>query len=201
MREESTPRIRSEFEETAALILIVAAVYLVAGKLGLTLAFVHPSATAVWPPTGITLAAFLILGYRVWPGVFLGAFLVNATTAGSSGTSVGIATGNTLEGLCGAYLVKRFAGGRNAFDRPENIFRFVGLAGMASPVVSATIGVTSLSLAGYANWSNYGYIWWTWWLGDAGGNLIVAPLLVLWSVRPRTGWNRRVWLEAILLLL
>src|SRR2546426_5632305 len=105
--------------------VVLAVVYFCAAKLGLRLAYVHPSATAVWPPTGITLAAFLILGYRVWPGILLGAFLVNVTTAGSFGTSVGIATGNTLEGLCGAYLVNRFAGGRNVFDRPENIFRFV----------------------------------------------------------------------------
>ena len=184
----------------AVLIVLVAAVYFVTGKLALTLAFVHPSATAVWPPTGITLAALLILGYRVWPGIFLGAFLVNITTAGSFGTSGGIATGNTLEGLCGAYLVNRFAGGRNVFDRPENIFKFVVLAGMASPLVSATLGVTSLSLGGYADWSNYGYIWWTWWLGDAGGSLIVAPLLVLWPVRPRTVSSLKILLEATLLL-
>jgi len=183
------------------LILLVAAAYFVTGSLGLKLAFVHPSATAVWPPAGITLAALLILGYRVWPGVFVGALLVNVTTAGSLGTSVGIATGNTLEGLCGAYLVNRFAGGRTAFDRPENIFRFVVLAGIVITPVSATIGVTSLSLGRYADWSNYGYIWWTWWLGDAAGILIVAPLLVLWSVRPRTRWNRRVLFEAFLLLL
>jgi len=183
------------------LIISVAAVYFVTGSLGLKLAFVHPSATAVWPPTGISLAALLILGYRVWPGILLGAFLVNITTAGSFGTSVGIATGNTLEGLCGAYLVNRFAGGRNVFDRPENIFRFAVLAGMVSTLVSATIGVTSLSLGGYADWGTYGYIWWTWWLGDAGGTLVVAPLLLLWSVKPRTGWNRRVLFEAILLLL
>src|SRR5437870_8108924 len=181
-------------------VLGLAAIYLLAGKLGLLLAFVHPSATAVWPPTGITLAAFLLLGYRVWPGVFLGAFLVNITTAGSVGTSGGIAAGNTLEGLCGAYLVNRFAGGRNVFDRPENIFKFVVLAGMASPLVSATLGVTSLSLGGYADWSNYGYIWWTWWLGDAGGSLIVAPLLVLWPVRPRTVSSLKILLEATLLL-
>jgi len=81
---------------------VLAAVYFVAGKFGLRLAFAHPSATAVWPPTGIALAAFLILGYRVWPAVFAGAFLVNITTTGSLATSVGIGVGNTLEGLLGS---------------------------------------------------------------------------------------------------
>src|SRR5437016_12610359 len=84
----------------------LAAVYLLAAKLGLMLAFVHASATAVWPPTGIALAAFLVFGYRVWPGIFAGAYLANITTAGTVATSLGIAAGNTLEGLTGAYLVK-----------------------------------------------------------------------------------------------
>src|SRR2546422_8893105 len=96
-------------------VLGLAAIYLLAGKLGLRLAIVHPSATAVWPGTGIALAALLLLGYRVWPGIFLGAFLVNLTTAGSILSSLGIASGNTLEALLGAYLVTRFANGRRGF--------------------------------------------------------------------------------------
>ena len=87
----------------------LAAVYFAAAKVGLRLAFVNPSATAVWPPTGIALAAFLIFGVRVWPAIFAGAFVANLTTAGSVLTSIGIAGGNTLEGLLGAYLVQRFA--------------------------------------------------------------------------------------------
>jgi hypothetical protein len=85
-----------------AIIAILTAVYLIAGKLGLMLAFVHASATAVWPPAGITLAALLVFGYRVWPGVFAGAFLTNDTTAGSVAPSIGIAAGNTQEGQVGA---------------------------------------------------------------------------------------------------
>src|SRR5881409_714983 len=95
----------------------LAAVYLLAAKLGLMLAFVHASSTPVWPPTGIALAAFLVFGYRIWPSIFLAAFLVNATTAGSILTCVVIAAGNTLEGVVGAYLVNRWAGGRRAFDQ------------------------------------------------------------------------------------
>src|SRR5437773_6993766 len=64
-------------------LLVLGGVYVVAGKLGLALAFVHASASPVWPPTGIALAATLLLGYRVWPGLFLGAFLVSVTRAGS----------------------------------------------------------------------------------------------------------------------
>src|SRR5437762_7770491 len=92
-------------------LLVLGGVYVVAGKLGLSLAFVHASASPVWPPTGIALAAFLTLGYRVWPAVFAGAFVVNIGTAGAVATSLAIALGNTLEGLLGAYLVIHYANG------------------------------------------------------------------------------------------
>jgi signal transduction histidine kinase len=174
-----------------AIIAGLTAIYFAAGKLGLSLAFVHASATAVWPPTGIALAAFLFLGPRVWPGVLIGAFLVNLTTAGSPLSSAGIAVGNTLEGLLAAYLVERFANGRHAFERLRDVFRFAFLAALIGPVVSATIGVTSLCATGNAQWSDFGPIWLTWWLGDAGGALIVAPLLIIWANDPRPpSWNR-----------
>lgn len=179
-------------------IALVPIVYIIAGKLGLQLAFVHPSATAVWPPTGIALAALLVWGYRVWPGIFIGAFLVNVATEGSTATSVGIAMGNTLEGLMGAYLVNRFAHGCQAFDRPTDVFKFAALAGVGSTLVSATIGVGSLAWGGYADWVNYGAIWRTWWLGDMAGALIVAPVLILWSTSLRVHWHWEQAMEAAL---
>jgi integral membrane sensor domain MASE1 len=143
----------SQKKNNPAAIGILALVYFAAGKLGLTMAFVHPSATAVWPPAGIALAALLIVGHEIWPGILLGAFLVNLVTAGSVATSLGIATGNTLEALLGAFLVTKFAGGRNAFDREQDTFKFAVLAGMLSTTVAATFGVTSLCLGGFAKWS------------------------------------------------
>src|SRR5205807_2111195 len=128
---------------------VLAAAYFGAGKLGLKLAFVNASATAVWPCTGIALAAFLIRGYRAWPAILAGAFLVNLTTAGSAATSLGIAVGNTLEGVVGWYLVSRFAGSHRAFERAQDVLKFAFLAGMVSTTVSATVGVTTLALAGF----------------------------------------------------
>src|SRR6266853_2754158 len=180
--------------------LALAIVYFIAGKLGLRLAFVHASASSVWPPTGIALAAFLVLGYRVWPAILCAAFFVNVTTAGSVATSLGIALGNTLEGLVGAYLVSRFANGRRAFGSARDTFRFAILAAMLSTAVSATIGVTTLSVAGFAGWNDYGRIWSTWWLGDAVGALVVAPVVLLWSADPKVRWNRGQALEALALL-
>src|SRR2546427_106420 len=160
---------------------VLGGVYFAAGKLVLRLAFEDASATAVWPPTGIALAAMLLYGYRVWPAIFVGAYLVNATTEGSVWTSLGIAAGNTLEGLLGVWLVRRWASGRDVFARAWDIFKFVALAGLFSTTVSATVGVTSLATAGYANWERFGVIWLTWWLGDVAGALVVTPVLVLWG--------------------
>jgi diguanylate cyclase (GGDEF)-like protein len=190
----------------AVVLAALAGVYFIAGKLGLKLAFVHPSATAVWPPTGITLAVFLILGYDVWPAITLSAFLVNFTTAGSVASSLGIAAGNTLEGLLGAYLVNRFAHGRHACERAADIFRLVALAAVFSTTVSATIGVTTLCVTGFASWLQYGSIWLTWWLGDAVGALVVAPAILLWTAGPSSvagplaRWTPRQMLEAAAVL-
>src|SRR5262245_38789862 len=127
---------------------IVTLVYFVVGKFGLMLASLHASASPVWPPAGIALAATLLFGYRVWPAIFVGAFLVNVTTAGNVATSFAIATGNTLEALAGAWLVNRFAGGRNAFDRPQGVFKFA-LAAWISSIIGPAFVVMSLGGAGF----------------------------------------------------
>lgn len=173
----------------------LATVYILAGKFGLQLAIFHPSATPVWPPTGISLAAFLLLGYWVWPAIFLGAFAVNVTTAGSMVSSLAIATGNTLEGLIGALLVNSLANGRKCFTQQGDTIKFLLLAAVFSTAVSATFGVTSLALGGYADWQRYGEIWITWWLGDVVGALIVTPAIVLWVSDRALNWNRSQLLE------
>ncbi|HUE41131.1 MAG TPA: MASE1 domain-containing protein [Chthoniobacterales bacterium] len=176
-------------------------IYFVAGYFSLKLAVVNPSASPVWPPAGIALAALLVFGYRVWPAIFVGAFLFNVATAGNFLTSLGIAGGNTLEALCGALLVNRFAGGTQVFERPQNVFKFA-LATLISTTVSPSLGITSLALGGFARWENFWQISLTWWLGDTSGELVVAPLLLLWSI-PATQrkWNRAQALEVSFLLL
>jgi len=182
-----------------AIIGALCGLYFYAGKLGLSLAVVHPSATVVWPPTGMALAAVLLLGNRVWPAIFLGAFLVNEITAGSIPTSLGIATGNTLEALFGAFLVRRFANGSAAFERSNDVVKFVVLAGMGSTIVSATVGVTTLCLGGFAPWDNYAAIWTTWWLGDMTSDIVVAPLLLVWGAAPFPRWQARSIFDAVCL--
>ena len=187
---------RNKFPTTLALALYL--LYIIAGKFGLQLAHANPSVSAVWPASGIALAALLAFGYQLWPGIFLGAFLVNLTTAGTVSTSLGIAVGNTLEAVLGCYLVTRFAGRRHCFARAPNVFRFAAWA-LVSTTVSATVGMSTLILYGIAPWQGFRALWSTWWLGDGVGDLLAAPLLLLWLANPTVNWTRKKALEGAFL--
>jgi integral membrane sensor domain MASE1 len=180
------------------MIISLGVVYFIGAKLGLRLAFDNPSASSVWPGTGIALSALLLFGYGVWPGIFLGAFFANLTTAGSVGTSLGIAAGNSLEALIGVSLLNRMAHGKAVFDRARDVLKFALLAAALSTVVSATIGVASLALGEFIQPQDFSPIWFTWWLGDTIGAILLTPLLVLWWADPRVNWNLKQTLEAAL---
>jgi signal transduction histidine kinase len=130
--------------------------------------------------------------------VLLGAFAVNFATTGDVPTSIGIAIGNMLEGVAGAWLVERFAAGRRAFERAIDTIRFFALAGIASPVISASIGVATLWLGGLMPPADAASTWLTWWLGDLGGALIAAPVVILGFGGGRPRWSRRRAIEAAL---
>jgi signal transduction histidine kinase len=174
--------------------------YFVAAKLSLKLAFVNESASSVWPVTGIAIAALLLYGYRFWPAILLGAFLANLTTPGTVLTSFCIAIGNTLEAICAVWLIRRLAHGVRAFDRAQDVFKFA-LIVTFSTLVSPTIGVTSLAVTGFADWTNYRAIWLTWWMADAIGGLVVGPLLILWMAGDKLQFYGRRILEVALLLI
>ena len=159
---------------TLAGILILAAVYFGAAKLGFLLAFVAEQVTVVWAPTGISLAALLIFGYRLWPGVALSALLANATSNEPVAVACGIAVGNTLEAVIGVALL-RLIGFHNPLERLRDVLGLVILAAGVSTTVSATIGSTCLCLSGLQPWSAWGVLWWVWWVGDAMGDLVMAP--------------------------
>src|SRR6266436_1331435 len=133
----------------------VFAVYIVAGKLSLRLASVHPSVSPVWPPTGIAIATLLMLGRRFWPSIFAGAFIVNVTTTVSIASSLGIALGNTLEAVVATSIVTRFASGRHAFEKSWDVRRVGLCAGVMRTGLAATIGDTSLTLGGFASGNEY----------------------------------------------
>lgn len=156
------------------ILVTLAAAYFVAGRLGLSLAFVHSSASAVWPATGVALAAALLFGSQVWPAVAAGAFLVNLTTSGSLTASAGMLSANSLEALAGARLLQRY-GGASAALTAQGIFRLAAYAGMAA-TLAATIGLASLAVSGLMGPVDPGTIWITWWLGDVTGAILVAGI-------------------------
>lgn len=171
------------------------------------LALEKTNASPVWPPSGIALAAVLLLGYRVWPGILLGAFFANvvaflANQAASARTIVvvssAIGLGNTLEAVVAAYLLQRWVGARSPFDRAQDVFRFTAAALLAC-CVAASVSATGIALAGIAPPFVYGTIWLTWWLGDTTGILLVTPLLLTWSDRSQPRWEFRKHIEAVLL--
>jgi serine phosphatase RsbU (regulator of sigma subunit)/anti-sigma regulatory factor (Ser/Thr protein kinase) len=182
----------------AAQVALVVAAYYGSAKLGLSLAFESGSVTAVWPPTGIALAAVVLWGNRMWPGVALGALLANGWTGVPLYAVLGITAGNTLEALAGAYLLRR-VDFRPALLRVRDVGALVGLAGGLSTTISATIGVASLLVADQITGDQVGSVWRTWWLGDLGGDLIVAPALLVaathWPFRRAPGGS----LEAVAL--
>lgn len=180
--------------------LALAAVYFGAAELGLSMAFVAEQVTVVWPPTGIALAAVLLFGYRAWPGIALGALLANAMANEPLPVACGIALGNTLEALVGAWLLHRFVRFRIALERLTDVLGLVFLAAGVSTTVSATIGVTSLCLGGVQPWDAYGSLWGLWWLGDGMGDLVMAPVLLAWAAGPRCRGRPRYLAEAAALL-
>jgi signal transduction histidine kinase len=187
--------------------LAVSLTYVVTAKLGFLLALEHTNATAVWAPTGIALAACLVLGLRIWPGIFLGAFFANVMVlANHNFQSVPVlllsfvtATGNTLEAVIGAYLVQRFISSKLPFDNTLDTIRFILLGALASPLISATIGTAGFCMY-TTDWSQYAPMWLTWWLGDAVGVLIFSPLFLTWEKRGTLYRNKGRTVEAAILV-
>jgi PAS domain S-box-containing protein len=176
----------------------VAGAYVGAGKFGIDLSVAHGVITPVWAPSGIALAALVLLGPRAWPAVALGAFVVNATSGAGAAIAAGLAVGNTLEPLLGAYLLRR-VGFRPSLARVRDAVALVVLGALASTLVSATNGVTILSLT-HTSHGSYGADWLLWWFGDATGDLLVAPLLLIaFAYRSQRVSKRRLAEFALLL--
>ena len=143
-------------------IVAVAIAYAASGKLGLHLASGSHSVTAIWPPTGIALAALVLGGYRMWPGVALGALLANLNTDAPAVTVLGIVVGNTLEALTGAFLLRRVGGFRPGLERVRDVISLVVFAAVISTMVSATIGIASLLIGGKISWAMSPSLWRRW---------------------------------------
>ena len=175
-------------------VAVLAAVYCFSGWLGLALAIPPGYATAVWPPSGVALAAILLWRPRVWPGIWLGSLLVNLWVSqkapdaevGVAGIAIAasIAVGSTLQALLGAFLLERWVGAGRLFERASTIFAFAAITAL-SCLLASTWGVTSLWLAGVVDAVAYFDSWRTWWLGDLIGIIVVTPVLLAWRPHHR----------------
>ena len=161
-----------------------------AAKFGLSLAFATKQVTALWPPTGIALAALLLRGYRVWPGIWVGAFAINALVGDSLLVAAGMAVGNTLGPLVAVLALRRFTAFAPALARVRDVLALVLFGAIMGMAITATNGVASLALGGAIPWSAYASVWWVWWVGDGMGVLVFAPLILAWATPPRPRWQR-----------
>jgi PAS domain S-box-containing protein len=179
---------------------VLAALYFFAAKLSLLLAIPPGYATAVWPPSGLAVAAILLGGNRLWPGVWLGAALANLSVHDSGIAAVLIGTGNALEALVAAALIRRSMGVPQRFESGEDVFKFVAVAAAAS-ALAAAIGVSAIALTGSTGLTDFASNGWTWWQGDLTGIIVFAPLILFWTARPSRGLSTSKKIEATLFAL
>src|SRR5438874_7804078 len=161
---------RSQLAADVGKNLLVGGVYYLAAHLSLRLALVGRNVTPLWPPSGIAVVAFLLFGWRVWPGVALAAFLVNLPISASALPAAATALGNTLAPLVAAELLER-AGFHREIDRLRDAVAIV-VAALGAMTVSATIGAAALVLADSIPSREFPSAWAVWWTGDAMGVLV-----------------------------
>lgn len=178
----------------------VLAAYVLAGEIGLAVPFTSGNISPLWPPAGVALAAMVILGYRIWPAVALGAFLVNFFTGIPHLAAAGIALGNTVGPLCGAWLLRQLPRFQPSLTRLRDVLGMSILGAFCGTAVSATVGASVLFLTGVNAWSGLGSAWLMWWLGDAMGVLIVTPLVLTFTGLMAIWEDRRLVEFACLLL-
>jgi PAS domain S-box-containing protein len=180
-------------------VALLAGIYVLSGKLGFQASAVHPVVSSAWPPSGISLAALLLMGTRFWPGITLGAFLVNLLGGVPPLAAAAIATGNTLEALVAVRLLAS-AGFKLPLERVRDVFILVLLAAIAATPVSATIGTTILTLAGGQPQLPATTTWLAWFSGDAIGILLLTPLILTWATGTQRRLSARDVMEASVLI-
>lgn len=177
------------------MLLLLSATYFAAARLGLSFDALGGIATSVWPPTGIALASLLLGGLDLWPAVAAGALAANLLSRIPWWAAGLIATGNTLEAVL-AVVVLRQVGFDRRLERVGDVLKLLCVAALGSTVVSASIGLGAGRLAGVAGADDPGKFFGVWWVGDALGDLLVAPLILAFAENPRPSRRLLRWLEA-----
>jgi signal transduction histidine kinase len=186
-------------------VLVLAAAYYAAAKIGQTLRYTA-SVAAIWPPAGLGIAALYLWGVRFWPGIFLGELVINVELLGHAsdiplGSIVGQQCGNMAEVIVGAVLLRRIVGPRVTLGNVEQVGGMLLALGTAT-AISATVGTISMVAGNVVEGGLSALSFWrTWWLGDTSGGLVVLPLMIAWARDPLTAWRRiRTWEGALLIV-
>lgn len=184
-------------------VLLLAAAYVGAAKLGQTLRYTA-SVSAIWPPAGLGIAALYLWGLRWWPGIFIGELIVNGElfldhTSIPFWSLVGQQAGNMAEIMVGAWLLRRLIGPRATLDRAEQVGGMILAVGVGT-AISATVGTLSMLAGDVISGHAAPTFWRTWWLGDTSGALVVVPLALTWLPDPRAAWRRVRTVEGMLLI-
>ena len=171
---------RTELLTWVGQVALLAVAYVATGILGMTLAHYREGVSLVWAPTGLSLAALILFGRRLWPGIFIGTLLVSlGNPSATLLPALGIATGNVLESVVGTTLLIRIADFRPSLERMRDGIAFLLIGVLGCTMISATVGVASYYAGGHVDASSAGLVWVNWWLGDLGGALILTPLLLM----------------------
>jgi len=196
-----TNQLFSHVYSAAGKILLLALAYWLTGQLALLLAIPPGFVSAVFPPVGVALAAVLIWGYALLPGVFLGSTLLNLSIAVSSIeqlswqhllVATGIAFGTTIQCLSASWLIRRFVGFPNPLTEDRSIFLLLLLGGPLTCVLSASVGVSVLFTQQIVTAEQVLFSWWNWWVGDSIGVLLATPLMFVLFAKPREQWRSRI---------
>jgi len=180
---------------TVLLIVAIAGLYFIFGLLGLELAVPPSQAGAIWPPAGIALAAMLLYGWRIWPGIFIGNFCISAWAFGFDTQSIQIyiatGTGGTLFAYVGSILIKKYANYPGDLILDKDIMLFLLLGGPVSCLIPATIGISAMTYVGIITPSEIPVNWMSWWVGDSIGVLIFTPIMLTIFTPNSRLWRRR----------
>jgi len=182
----------------AAMLVVTAGAYYLAGRVGLELAYLDGAVAALWPPAGLGLAVLFLFGVRVWPGIVVGDLLL-ADFSTPLGTVLAQTVGNTVALIAAALLLKRLTNDRASLERVKDVLALVAAAVLGA-LISAAFGPLALRAGGVIPPDELGRVFRTWTLGDAAGALVLAPVILTWAAAGRRGVGRRQVVEGLIAL-
>ncbi|MDZ4285913.1 MAG: MASE1 domain-containing protein, partial [Candidatus Sungbacteria bacterium] len=135
-------------------------------------------ASVIWIPAGVALAVLFLYGFRLWPGIFIGAFFAYFFHGAPFSLALIMGIGSTLEVLVGFYVLKHLYF-ESSLQRFWDVIVLVVAAAAMSTFASTVIGIAGM-MTGNAGHLVYLHTW-TWWIGDMLGIILISPFLFIWS--------------------